>query len=120
VRPSPVRRFLLFLIVLGVVAAWPPDKGRSLLVRTINAGVDPAGRLPILPEQLGFGISDDPMAVEERDAEVRRYDELYNAGGLSRARLELKVAKDPFDPTTERQLLLAGALVAAFLVLRRA
>lgn len=70
------------------------------------------------PPQLGYGVGDDPQAVEARDAQVRRYDELYNAGRWTRMRLKLKVADDPLNRSTERQLLLAVAAIAVFTVWR--
>jgi hypothetical protein len=111
---------VIFLTVALIVAAWPPHEGRSLLVKGLNWVVDPAGTLPILPPQLGFGLSDDLQAVEMRDAMVRRYDDMFNRDALTRARLELKVARDPFEPTTERQLLLLLGVVVIFWVFRRA
>jgi hypothetical protein len=106
--------WILLLTTLFIIAAWPPDEGRSLIMKGVNWTADPSSALPILPEQLGFGVSDDPIAVEERDAEVRRYDALYNSGGFMRMRLQLKVAEDPFDRTTERQLLLVVGAVVVF------
>jgi hypothetical protein len=110
---------VLFATTLVIVAAWPPAEGRSLIVKTLNWVVDPADTLPVLPPQLGYGLSDDVHAVEMRDAIVRRYDELYNSSALTRTRLEWKVARDPFDPVTERQLLLIVGVVVGFLVFRR-
>ena len=43
------------------------------------------------------------------------YDELYDKGGWTRMRLELKVAGDPFNAATERQILTGIGVVAAFL-----
>jgi hypothetical protein len=111
---QPTRWWALFGVILFVILAWPPDGDRSLAAKFVNWAVDPAGELPILPPQLGYGVGDDPVAVEERDAQVRRYDELYNQGGWTRKRLELKVAGDPLSRGTERQLLLALAAAAAF------
>jgi hypothetical protein len=108
-----------FITAVFIVAAWPPERDRSLLVKTINWAVDPGNELPMLPEQLGFGASDDPAAVEARDALVRQYDELYDQSALMRTRLQLKVATDPFSPTTERQVLLLAGVVVAFITLRR-
>jgi hypothetical protein len=105
-------------VALFVIAAWPPDEDKSLLAKFVNWAVDPGGDLPVLPPQLGFGVGDDPQAVEERDAQVRRYDELYNQGGWTRTRLKLKVAGDPLPRGTERQLLLAFAAAAIFAVFR--
>jgi hypothetical protein len=61
---------------------------------------------------------DDPAAVEAHDLQTRMYDELHARGGWTRTRLELKVARDPFNPSTERQLLIAFGVVTAFLVWR--
>ena len=71
-----------------------------------------------LPAQLGYGVGDDPVAVEERDALVRAYDALYSKGGWTRTRLEMKVAGDPLTPSTQRQLLLVFGAVAVFVVWR--
>jgi hypothetical protein len=105
-------------VALFVIAAWPPGDEKSLAAKFVNWAADPRGELPILPAQLGYGIGDDRYAVEERDAEVRRYDELYNRGGWTRRRLELKVADDPLNPATERQLLLALGAIAVFALWR--
>jgi hypothetical protein len=115
-RPSAARWWAILAIALFVIAAWPPDEDKSLIAKFVNWAVDPAGNLPVLPPQLGYGLGDDPHAVEERDAQVRRYDELYNRGGWTRTRLELKVAGDPLPRGTERQLLLAVAAIAMFAV----
>ena len=116
--PTRAGSWVLLLSALAIVVAWPPAQGRSLLVKAVNRAVDPADSLPVLPPQLGFGLSDDVQAVEMRDEMVRRYDEKFALGGITRARLELKVAEDPFDPVTERQLLLVFGVVVAFLTLR--
>ena len=112
------RWWIVLVVVLVVIAAWPPDRDRSLAVKFVNWAVDPVGDLPILPLQLGLGVGDDPQEVEERDAQVRRYDALYNLGGWTRTRLELKVARDPLNRSTERQLLLGAAAIALFVVWR--
>ncbi len=96
---------LLALIALLLVAAWPPQGGRSLAAKFVNWAVDPVGRLPVLPDPLPLGLGDNPLAVEAHDAETRLYDDLYRQGGWMRRRLELKVAGDPFNSSTTRQLL---------------
>ena len=111
-QPNPRAWWVLLAVTLAVVVAWPPHEGNSLAVKIVNWAADPTGQLPVLPPQLGMGLGDDPQVVELRDAQVRRYDDLFNQGGLMRRRLELKVATDPFNPVTERQLLLVvGVLV---------
>jgi hypothetical protein len=118
--PSPSRRgwWILLITALIVVFAWPPQEDRSLGVKFVNWIVDPGNDLPVLPPQLEAGMGDDPYAVELRDAVVQRYDDLYDRGWLTRARLEYKVARDPFNPSTERQVLLVLGVVVAFLVWR--
>ncbi|MBI2186372.1 MAG: hypothetical protein HYU37_04530 [Acidobacteria bacterium] len=103
---------------LLIVALWPPSDGRSLALTFINRAVDPFDRLPTLPPQLTFGQSDDVAAVDAHDSQVRMYDALYARGGWTRLRLELKVAEDPFEPSTTRQLLVALGVLTAFLVWR--
>ena len=117
---TPTRRglWVLFVAALLIVVAWPPRDERSVLVKLVNWAVDPTNVLPILPPQLGYGLSDDPHAVEERDAIVRQYDDLYSLGGVTRARLQLKVAGDPFNRATERQVLLLFGVVVTFVVVR--
>lgn len=118
-RPSDRAWWLLLAIALAVILAWPPQQGRSLALTLLTRIVDPDNSLPILPPQLAIGMGDDVEAVERRDAMVRRYDEMYGRGGLTRWRMDMKVARDPFNPATERQVLLVFGVVAAFLVWRR-
>ena len=104
---------LLALIAMLLVAAWPPQGDRSLAVKFVNWAVDPMGRLPVLPAPLPRGLGDDPVAVEAHDAETRLYDDLFRQGGWTRRRLDLKVAGDPFNPSTTRQLLAGLAVLSA-------
>lgn len=104
----------LLITALAIVALWPPQNGKSLAVTIVNWAVDPSDQLPVLPPQLGMGLGDDPLLVEARDEEVRRYDEAFNLGGWTRRRLLLKVAGDPFNPTTTRQVLLVIGVLVGF------
>ena len=109
---------MLLVAALLVVALWPASDERSLAVTFVNWAVDPFDRLPTLPPPLTFGQGDDVAAVEAHDSEVRVYDELSGRGGWTRLRLELKVAHDPFNPTTTRQVLVALGVLTAFLIWR--
>ena len=117
-QPGRTGWWVLLAVALIIVGAWPPERDSSLALKLVNWAVDPFDRLPVLPPQLGFGVSDDYLAVEAHDAQVRRYDAMYNSGGWTRTRLQLKVATDPFNPSTERQLLLAFGVVVVFAVWR--
>ncbi len=118
-RPGTGEWWLLLIVALLIVAIWPPSDDRSLAVKFVNWAVDPRDSLPTLPGPLAIGRGDDPAAVEAHDLQTRMYDELYERGGWTRRRLELKVARDPFNPSTERQLLIALGVVTAFVVWRR-
>ena len=117
-KPNNVRWWTLVAVALLLVFAWPPGQDRSLAAKFVNWAVDPRDNLPVLPPQLGLGLGDDPDAVAAHDMETQRYDALYLKGGWTRRRLELKVARDPFNPSTERQLLTAIGVVVALLTAR--
>ena len=114
-RPDGFQWWLLVVVALLIVFVWPPRDGKSLAVKLVNWAVDPKGELPILPGPLALGQGDDPDAVSAHDLQTQQYDALYLKGGWSRKRIELKVANDPFDPGTERQVLTGIGVLAAFL-----
>ncbi len=102
---------ILAAVFIAILLVWPPSGDKSLAVKFVNWVVDPSEELPVLPAPLALGQGDDPDAVEAHDSQVRQYDALYLKGGWTRTRLELKVADDPLNPATERQVLLVlGAL----------
>ena len=109
---------LLVAFAVALVCAWPPGNDRSLAVKLMNWAVDPRGELRVLPPPFALGAGDDPDAVAAHDAQVQAYDAMYLKGGWTRRRLEWKVARDPFDAATERQVILALGLVTAYLLWR--
>jgi hypothetical protein len=117
-QPNNLQWWLLAVFSVLIVCAWPPRGDKSLAAKLVNWAVDPANALPILPDQLALGLGDDPDQVEAHDRQVQQYDALYLKGGWTRKRLELKVAGDPFDPGTERQVLTLAAVAIGFLIWR--
>ena len=111
--------WLLITVAMLVVFVWPPSGDRSLAIKAVNWAVDPWGRLPIRPGPLAISEGDDLEAIAAHDLQLREYDALYAKGGWTRTRLELKVARDPLNAATERQLLTGVAVVVAFLAWRR-
>jgi len=109
---------LLVAFIVLLVCLWPPGTDRSLAARLVNWAVDPRNELPVLPPPFALGAGDDPDAVAEHDAQVQAYDARYADGGWMRRRLQLKVARDPFDAAAERQVLLALGIVAGFALWR--
>lgn len=121
--PPPASKrqwWTLVSVALLIVFAWPPDEGRSLAVKMLNWSVDPRSQLPVLPPPLELGLGDDPDAVASHDMQTQQYDALYLKGGWTRMRLELKTARDPFDPSTERQVLTMIGVLTAFVAWRLA
>lgn len=102
-------------IALLLVLCWPPDRGHgaSLLIKLMHRAVDPFDALPALPPALPPGLGDNGDAVAEHDAIESDYYRLHNSSAMTRWRMDMEAAGDPFDPTTERQVLIASAVIAA-------
>lgn len=115
-QPNSAQWWILLVVALLLVAAWPSAGDRSLAVKFVNWAVDPRDTLPVLPGPFAPWQGDDLQAVNAHDLQTRMYDDLYSKGGWTRVRLELKVARDPFESGTERQVLTAMGVVTVFLV----
>ena len=114
-QPNRMQWILICATTVAGILCWPPDRGHgsNLLTKVIHFAVDPAGSLPALPPALPPGLGDDGDAVAAHDAIEADYYRHYNGSKLTRWRMDVKAAGDPFDPTTERQLLVACAAIAA-------
>ena len=117
-QPSRAQWTIIWPIALVVVLSWPPDRGRSLAVKALNGIADPSGTLPALPPPLPMGLDDDGDAVAAHDALETAYYQRRDSSTMVRWRMQVKEATDPIDPQTERQLLVALAVVGALVVWR--
>jgi hypothetical protein len=118
---SSVPGWVICGVAAFVIVAWPPEQARSLALKTVNWLADPTNTLPTLAGPLAPGLDDDADAVTAHDTEMAEYDRLFASSRTMRIRLTLKVAGDPFDPSTERQVLTAiGVLTALGVWLRGA
>jgi hypothetical protein len=117
-RSANIQSSLLVVAAVLIVCVWPPANDKSLAAKFVNWIVDPHDTLPVLPDPLALGQGDDPDAVAAHDSQIQAYDARYLEGGWTRRRLQWKVAGDPFNAATERQLLLALGIVTAFLFWR--
>jgi hypothetical protein len=117
-QPTRAQWSIIWTVAVLLVLAWPPDRGRSLLVKAVNWAVDPADSLPALPATLPMGLDDDGDAVAAHDALEAEYYRMRDSSSTTRWRMNMKVARDPFDPSTERQLLIAVAVFGALGVWR--
>ena len=117
-QPSRGQWTLITLVALMVVLAWPPDSGRSLGAKLVNWAVDPRHQLPELPDALPMALDDDGDAVTEHDMAEAAYNHARERSVITRWRLDLKAAEDPFSPSTQRQLLVALSVLGALVVWR--
>lgn len=119
-QPNRAQWIVICLTAALVVLAWPPNPGHgsSLGMKAVQWIVDPGNDLPALPPPLPPGLGDDGDAVAAHDALEAEYFRLYNSSEWTRRRMGIKSASDPFDPTTERQWLVAIAVGAALLIWR--
>ena len=117
-QPNRGQWSIIWAAALLVLLGWPPDKGRSLLVKAVNLAADPSGSLPALPAPLPMGLDDNGDAVAAHDLEEAEYYRVHDRSRLTRWRLALKEAGEPLDPVTERQLLVGVAVLSALIVWR--
>ena len=127
-HPSREQWAIICATTLLLVLAWPPgsggrgpaniNDGRSLAVKMLNWAVDPAGSLPSLPAPLPMGLDDDGDAVAAHDLLESEYYRVRDRSAMNRWRMRMKNARDPIDPTTERQILIGIAADSALTVWR--
>src|SRR5580704_16380251 len=104
-QPNRAQWAIIWVVAVFLIFAWPPGDGKSLGARVVNWVVDPADGLPTLPPALAMNLDDDGDAVAAHDALETAYYDAYQRSSVTRLRMKLKVAGDPFDSQTERQLL---------------
>ena len=117
-RPNKAQWRIIWIVASVLILGWPPDQGRSLGMKVVNWLADPGNSLPTLPDQLPIGLDDNGDAVAAHDAQEAEYYRQYESSRLTRVRMALKVAGDPFDPSTERQVLAGIGILSALIVWR--
>jgi hypothetical protein len=116
---SNIQGWMIGGVAALVIIAWPPGQDRSLALKAVNWLADPADTLPTLPGPLAPGLDDDADAVTAHDTEMAEYDRLFSSSPTMRIRLRLKVAADPFNSSTERQVLTALGVLAGIGIWQR-
>ena len=117
-QPNTAQWRVIWIVAVVLILCWPADGGRSLAVKAANWLADPTDSLPSLPAQLPIGLDDNGDAVTAHDAEEAEYYRAYTSSRLTRLRMTLKTASDPFDPSTERQILAGVGILSALAVWR--
>ena len=117
-QPNTAQWRVIWIVAVLLILGWPPDQGRSLAMKAANWLADPTNSLPALPDQLPIGLDDNADAVAVHDAQEAEYYRQYASSSVTRLRMTLKVATDPFDPSTERQILAGIGILSALAVWR--
>jgi hypothetical protein len=117
-QPNTAQWRVIWVVAVVLILAWPAESGRSLVMKAANWLADPTNSLPALPAQLPIGLDDNGDAVAAHDAEEAEYYRAYTSSRVTRLRMTLKTAGDPFDPSTERQILAGAGILSALFVWR--
>jgi hypothetical protein len=106
---------VIYVVAAVLLLAWPSENG-SLGVKLVRWAADPMHTLPVIPAELPPGLDDNGDAVTEYDVALAEYYRRYNESDTTKWRMDLKEAQDPFDRTTERQLLVALGVMSVLVV----
>ena len=117
-QPNTAQWRVIWIVAVLLILGWPPDQGRNLAMKSANWLADPTNSLPALPDQLPIGLDDNADAVAAHDAQEAEYYRQYASSSVTRLRMTLKVATDPFDPSTERQILAGIGILSVLAVWR--
>ena len=117
-QPNTAQWWVIWIVAVLLILGWRPDQGRSLAMKAVNWLADPTNSLPALPSQLPIGLDDNGDAVAAHDEQETEYYRQYSSSGVTRLRMRLKNATDPFDPSTERQILAGIGILSALAVWR--
>ena len=107
---------MIWPLAIVVMLAWRAGDEHSLGVKALNWMADPRHTLPSLPPQLPMGLDDDGDAVAEHDAQEAEYFHALDGPFWMRTRIRVKEANDPFEPSTQRQLVAGVGVFGALLI----
>jgi hypothetical protein len=117
-QPNKKQWWVIWVVAAALVLLWPAASGRSLAAKAVNLAADPRGSLPFLPPPIPMGLGDDADAVTAHDTQEAAYYDAYGSSAVIRARMAMRDWSDPLDPGTQRQLLIALAVIGTLLVWR--
>jgi len=117
-QPNMAQWRIIWIVSVLLILCWPPDKGHSLGVKITNWLADPRNSLPAMPDPLPIALDDNGDAVTEHDELEAEYYRQYQSSAVTRFRMVVKEATDPFDPSTERQILAGLGILSALVVWR--
>ena len=117
-QPNSVQWRLIWILAIAIVLFWPGQPNRSLAIRALNWVADPMNTLPRLPGDFTLESGEDTDAVMAHDTQEAEYRRIYASSSFARLRIRLRDMPDPFDPSTQRQVLAAIGVLGGLLVWR--
>lgn len=117
-HPNTPQWWIIWIAAAVIVLAWPPETGKSLGLKAAAWLVDPLHALPTEPPELPIWLGDDGQAVEQHDRQLTYYWDTYQGSAISRLRMDIRDFENPFNRTTERQLLVGFGVFSGLLVWR--
>ena len=97
---------------------WPGQQNRSLAIKVLNWIADPNNALPRLPDDFSLEGGEDPNIVTAHDMQEAEYHRIYASSSFVRLRIRMRDTREPFDPTTQKQVLAAIVVLGGLLVWR--
>jgi hypothetical protein len=109
---------LIWVLVTVVVLFWPGQQSHSLAVKAMSWAADPMSKLPRMPGNFSMEDGEDTEVVAAHDAQEAEYERAYSSSKLERLRLQIRDMEEPFDPSTQQQILVALVVLGSLLVWR--
>jgi hypothetical protein len=117
-QPNTLQWRLICVLAVGIVLLWPSQDDRSLGIKAVSWLADPMKTLPQMPPAFSLAGGDDAVEVEAHDEAEEEYLRVYQSSRIAHFRMDLRDMEEPFDPSTERQLLAVIGVVGGLLVWR--
>jgi hypothetical protein len=117
-QPTSVQWRLIWVLALVIVLFWPGQQNRSLAIKALNWVADPMNRLPRLPGDFSLESGENLDVVAAHDTQEAEYDRVFASSRVARLRIRVRDMPDPFDPSTQRQILAAIGVLGGLLVWR--
>jgi hypothetical protein len=117
-QPNSLQWRLIWVLAAVVVLFWPSQQNRSLAIKAINWAADPRDKLPHPPADFSMEDGEDTSVVIAHDDQEAEYERALGSSGLEGIRVRLRGLQEPFDPSTEQQVLAAIAVLGGLLIWR--
>ena len=111
-QPNSSQWRLIWTLSVLIVLFWPGQQNRSLAIKALNWIADPNNTLPRLPDDFSLEVGEDPNIVTAHDTQEAEYRRIYAGSSFVRLRIRLRDMPEPFDPTTQKQVLAAIGVLA--------